>query len=132
MPGVISWLCIVIAANRDARNVLGINSGNFAATHVRQLAKTSEQHAAQHLQLRLDGLRGAAARLLARRRAVLARFLALRSVLQGKVARDRAHRRAHQVVDACSGYTEEYGRARRGDTRFFFFRRAFVALLLKY
>ena len=91
MPGVISWLCIVIAANRDARNVLGINSGNFAATHVRQLAKTSEQHAAQHLQLRLDGFRGAAAPLLARHRAVLARFLELCDVLQGEVGRASAH-----------------------------------------
>ena len=55
-----------VAANRDARNLLVINGGNFSVTHVRQLAKTSERHAAQHLQLRLDGLRGAAARLLAR------------------------------------------------------------------
>ena len=135
MPGVISWLCIVIAPNCDARNSLAMNGGNFSATHVRQLAKTSERHAAQHLQLRLDGLRGAAARLHARRRAVLARFLALRGVLQGKVAWDRAHGRAHQVVDACSGYTEEYGRgrgrARRGDARFFSLR-ACVALLLDF
>ena len=43
VPGVISWLCIVIAANRDARNVLVINSGNFSAAHVRQLDKTSER-----------------------------------------------------------------------------------------
>ena len=100
-----------------------MNGGNFSATHVRQLAKTSERHAAQHLQLRLDGLRCAAARLLARRRAVLAQFLEQHGVLQEKLAWDRVHGRAHQAADACSGYTEECGRGRgrtrRGAARFF-------------
>ena len=50
VPGVISWLCIVVAANRDTRNLLVINGGNFSATDVRQLAKASERHAAQHPQ----------------------------------------------------------------------------------
>ena len=125
---MISWLCIVLAANLDTRHLSFMIRGAFGATHVRQLAKTSERHAAQDLQLRLDVFRGVAARLLARQRAVLAQFLEQHGVLQGKVARDIVHGRAHQAVDACSGYTEEYGRgrgrARRGDSRFFFAVRA--------
>ena len=60
LGGAIPWLCIVIAANRDVRDLSSIIGGAFAWTHVRQLVEISE-HAAQHLQLRLDRVRVAAA-----------------------------------------------------------------------
>jgi len=61
LGGAIPWLCIVIAANRDVRDLSSIIGGAFAWTHVRQLVEISEQDAAQHLQLRLDRVRVAAA-----------------------------------------------------------------------
>ena len=88
---LISWLCIVVVVNRDTRDLSFIVGSAFGAMRVQQLVETSERHAAQHLQLRLDGFRGAAAPLLARHRAVLARFLELCGVLQGEVGRASAH-----------------------------------------
>ena len=133
MPGVLSWLCIVIAANRDARNVLVINSGNFSAAHVRQLDKTSERSGTLRsiyscawmvfVALLLDYLHADAPSSLD--------FWRCAVCFKGKWP-GIGHIDARTKWLTRVAATRRNTAVREGAIRVFFFRRAFVALLLKY